>query len=249
MGQDYSYSQSSSSSDSLDITSLLEAGAQIYVDEADISYCNALPVQYPPQPEADDGIPTTCYCGAQPVLGCSYTPKDPYRRYFTCHNADDGDCHVWKWWDVAVMEEMMEFQRQVRDLKVQGNEKLLNLEKTLHELSKEKSGVKLMVCLLVLIGIVAKGSKESGIRREFLLIEKKGEEGEPEGRPPGVKAAKAGCKKKKSVREEELTKLQGVLEMKEKLSRHKLLDRLLAKTEPLSDMETSLKLKLMSEML
>jgi len=157
MGQDYSYSQPSSSSDSLDITSLLEAEAQIYADEADSSYCNALSVQYPPQPEADDGIPTTCYCGAQPVLGCSYTPKDPYRRYFTCHNADDGDCHVWKWWDVAVMEEMRELQRQVRDLKVQGNEieqKLLSLEKTVHELSKEKSGVKLMVCLLVLIDLV-----------------------------------------------------------------------------------------------
>ena len=55
------------------------------------------------------------------------------------------------------MEEMREFQRQVRDLKVQGNEieqKLLSLEKTVHELSKEKSGVKLMVCLLVLIGLV-----------------------------------------------------------------------------------------------
>ncbi|KAG2274363.1 hypothetical protein Bca52824_056918 [Brassica carinata] len=80
MGQDYSYSQPSSSSDSLDITSLLEAETQIYADEANSSYCNALPVQYPPQPEADDGIPTTCYCGAQPVLGCSYTPKDPYKR-------------------------------------------------------------------------------------------------------------------------------------------------------------------------
>ncbi|KAF3565381.1 hypothetical protein DY000_02012150 [Brassica cretica] len=200
IGQDYSYSQLSSSSNSLDITSLLEVEAQIYTDEADSNYCNALPVQYPPQPEADDGIPTTCYCGAQPVLGCSYTPKDPYRRYFTCHNADDGDCHVWKWWDVAVMEEMREFQRQVRDLKVQ-------------------------------------------VDRE------EGEEGEPEGRLPRVKAAKAGYKKKKSVGEEELTKLQGVLEMKEKPSRHKLLDRLLAKTEPFSDMETSLKLKLMSEML
>ncbi|KAF3516416.1 hypothetical protein DY000_02062969 [Brassica cretica] len=94
MGQDYSYSQPSSSSDSLDITSLLEAEAQIYADETDSSNRNAMPVQYPRQPEADDGIPTTCYCGAQPVLGCSYTPIDPYRRYFTCDNADDGDCHV-----------------------------------------------------------------------------------------------------------------------------------------------------------
>ncbi|XP_013740014.1 glutathione S-transferase T3-like [Brassica napus] len=76
-----------------------------------------------------------------------------------------------------------------------------------------------------------------------------GGDGEPEGRPPGVKAAKARCKKKKSAREEELTKLEAVLATKEKISRHKLLDRLLAKTEPLSDMETTLKLKLMSEML
>nr|VDC62320.1 unnamed protein product [Brassica rapa] len=48
---------------------------------------------------------------------------------------------------------------------------------------------------------------------------------------------------------EELTKLQAVLGTKERISRHKLLDRLLAKTEPLSEMETTLKLKLMSEML
>ncbi|KAF3568182.1 hypothetical protein DY000_02019081 [Brassica cretica] len=71
---------------------------------------------------------------------------------------------------------------------------------------------------------------------------------DPEVRPPGVKAAKAG-KKTKSGREEELSQLQGVLEIKQKLSKQKLLDRLLAKTEPLSEMETSLKLKLMSEML
>ena len=71
---------------------------------------------------------------------------------------------------------------------------------------------------------------------------------DPEVRPPGVKAAKAG-KKKKSGREEELSQLQGVLEIKQKLSKQKLLDRLLAKTEPLSEMEISLKLKLMSEML
>ena len=172
MGQDYSYSQPSSSSDSLDIISLLEAEAQMYADETDSSNRNAMPVQYPRQPEADDGIPTTCYCGAQPVLGCSYTPKDPYRRYFTCVHADDGDCHVWKWWEVAVMEEMREFQRQLSDLKNTAGEseqkrlnlektvdeseqKRLNLEKMVDELSAmKKARIKLMVCLLVLIGLV-----------------------------------------------------------------------------------------------
>ena len=172
MGQDYSYSQPSSSSDSLDITSLLEAEAQMYADETDSSNRNAMPVDYPREPEADDGIPTTCYCGAQPVLGCSYTSKDPYRRYFTCVHADDGDCHVWKWWEVAVMEEMREFQRQLSDLKNTAGEseqkrlnlektvdeseqKRLNLEKMVDELSAmKKARIKLMVCLLVLIGLV-----------------------------------------------------------------------------------------------
>ena len=52
---------------------------------------------------------------------------------------------------------MRDFQTQLRQLKDQGNEskqKLLNLEKTVYELSKKKLGVKLMVCLLVLIGLV-----------------------------------------------------------------------------------------------
>ncbi|XP_048622340.1 uncharacterized protein At1g43920, Chloroplastic-like, partial [Brassica napus] len=129
------------------------------------SYNIAEPVQYPPQPEADDGIPTTCYCGGEPVVATSYTPKDPCRRYFTCDNVDDMDCHVRKWWDVAVMEDMSDFQTQLRQLKDQGNEgeqKLVKLEKTVCELSKKKSGVtngfELVVCLmvfvLVLIGLV-----------------------------------------------------------------------------------------------
>ncbi|KAG2251316.1 hypothetical protein Bca52824_081452 [Brassica carinata] len=94
----------------------------MYADEGESSYNIAEPVQYPPQHEADDGIPTTCYCGGEPVVATSYTPKDPGRRYFTCDNAGDGDCHVWKWWDVAVMKEMSDFQTQLRQFKDQGNE-------------------------------------------------------------------------------------------------------------------------------
>ncbi|KAF8083770.1 hypothetical protein N665_0753s0008 [Sinapis alba] len=72
---------------------------------------------------------------------------------------------------------------------------------------------------------------------------------EAECRPIGVKAAKSSNKKKKSGKEDELTRLQALLEIKEKMSKHKLLDRLLGKKEPLSEMETSLILKLMAEML
>ena len=73
------------------------------------------------------------------------------------------------------------------------------------------------------------GPKEGGKekRKQVVDVDREEEEvGEPEGRPPGVKAAKAGIKKKKSGREEELGKLQGVLEVKEKVSRAKILRRL-----------------------
>ena len=157
MGHDYSYSQPSSSSNSVDITSLLEAECQMYADEAESSYFNAMATEYQAQPEADDGIPTTCYCGAEPVIRYSYTPKNPYRRYFTCDNAEDGDCHVWKWWDVAAMEEMRDFQTEIRRLKeavAEREQKLLLLEKTVYDAGKDTTRVKLMVCLLVVIGLV-----------------------------------------------------------------------------------------------
>ncbi|KAG2243693.1 hypothetical protein Bca52824_094453 [Brassica carinata] len=50
MGQDYSYSQPSSSE--YDLTSLLEEEAALYADEAESSYMVAEPAQYPPPAEA-----------------------------------------------------------------------------------------------------------------------------------------------------------------------------------------------------
>ncbi|KAL0645537.1 hypothetical protein Bca4012_043828 [Brassica carinata] len=73
MGQDYSYSQPSSS-DEFDITSLLEAEAAMYADEGESSYNAAEPFKYsPPEPRvADDGIPTPC-CGGggDPIVATS----------------------------------------------------------------------------------------------------------------------------------------------------------------------------------
>ena len=156
MGQDYSYSQPSSS-DEYDITSLIQAEAELYGDEAESNYHIAEPLQYQPQPECDEGIPRICYCGGDPVVAISSTAKDPGRRYFTCPNVDDGDCHIWKWWDVAITEEMREFQTQLRQLKDQGFEceqKLVKLQKTVCELSKKKLGLitnafAMEVCLVV----------------------------------------------------------------------------------------------------
>ncbi|KAL1194016.1 hypothetical protein V5N11_008775 [Cardamine amara subsp. amara] len=89
-------------------------------------------------------------------------------------------------------------------------------------------------------------------------------EDEAIGRPPGVKAAKATAKrsarKAAGLGNEESEKLlleckkmwvikQQDLAMREKLSKNKLLDSLLAKSEPLSDIEITLKNKLITDML
>ncbi|KAF8096690.1 hypothetical protein N665_0303s0015 [Sinapis alba] len=162
MGQDYSYSQPSSS-DEYDVgfACLLQAEADGCPDETESSYIIAEPVQYPPQPECDDGIPKRCYCGAEPVVGTSYTSKDPGRRYFTCQNVDDGECHVWKWVDVAVMEELSDFGRQVSQLKDQGEkneQKLVTVEKTVAELAKKEpggtNGYLVGLCLLLVLCVV-----------------------------------------------------------------------------------------------
>ena len=108
MGHDYSYSQPSDSDefggDTVD-SGYSETEELIRRDQAELSYNNR-EVQYPPQPEVEFGFPQTCYCGGQPHLATSYSRTDPGRRYYTCDNVDDGECHVWKWWDEAVMEEM-----------------------------------------------------------------------------------------------------------------------------------------------
>ncbi|CAG7885025.1 unnamed protein product [Brassica rapa] len=75
-------------------------------DQAELNYNYAARVQYPLQPEVEFGFPQTCYCGGRPKLATSRTVNDLGRRYYTCDNVNDGDCHVHKWLDDAVMEEM-----------------------------------------------------------------------------------------------------------------------------------------------
>ncbi|KAG2266635.1 hypothetical protein Bca52824_073714 [Brassica carinata] len=72
-------------------------------------------------------------------------------------------------------------------------------------------------------------------------------------RPPGVKSAKANGKKRKA--EERLSEFAGMwsikkedMAIKERLSKMKLLDRLLAKVEPLDEYEETLKQKLINEL-
>ncbi|KAL0801719.1 hypothetical protein Bca101_056895 [Brassica carinata] len=81
-------------------------------------------------------------------------------------------------------------------------------------------------------------------------------EDEAMARPIGVKAAKAKAKRSAGEEGKNLQEFQQMWEIKEKdfvlkdkLSKTKLLDSLLAKTEPLSELEVVLKNKLITEML
>uniref|UniRef100_A0A0D3EI32 Uncharacterized protein n=1 Tax=Brassica oleracea var. oleracea TaxID=109376 RepID=A0A0D3EI32_BRAOL len=78
MGQDYSFTQPSSSAESLDMTSLLEAECELYKDEDDSRILHQVYGD-----EADDGMPLTCYCGSDAVVATSYTVlqrRDATRR-------------------------------------------------------------------------------------------------------------------------------------------------------------------------
>ncbi|KAL0800551.1 hypothetical protein Bca101_055726 [Brassica carinata] len=90
------------------------------------------------------------------------------------------------------------------------------------------------------------GSKE---KRKTVGGDVEGEEEVTGARPPGIKAAKAAKRKKVDQEESKHIELKTVLEMKDKLNKQKLLEKLLEKPDPLSEIEMSLKLKLMSEML
>ncbi|KAL0673287.1 hypothetical protein Bca4012_001268 [Brassica carinata] len=150
MGLDYSYSQPSESDDYGGTT-----------------------VQYPPQPEVEFGFPQICYCGGRPKLATSHTVNDPGRRYYTCDYVNDGDCHVHKWWDEAVMEEMrardthtLQLSEKVDYLTFWNDydpqQKLVRLEKIVSELAENRTRltngfeyfVGGMVIILVLLGLV-----------------------------------------------------------------------------------------------
>ena len=91
--------------------------------------------------------------------------------------------------------------------------------------------------------------KDSGKdKRKIVDSDAQGSVTEPQERPIGVKAAKAAGKRKK-LGKEELEQLKEMMVTKKEISNQSLLASLVAKTEPLSDMEEALKIKLMSEML
>ncbi|KAL0774029.1 hypothetical protein Bca101_039180 [Brassica carinata] len=170
MGLDYSYSQPSESEDlfcnSVD-SGYSETDDLIRRDQEEISLQRGSPVQYPLEPEVEFGFPQRCYCGAQPLLATS--SREIGRRYYTCTNVNDGECHVWKWWDDALMEELRARDRHVLLLSekvdslahlsdYETEQKLAILEKMVYDLAKEKSklsyGFEFFLEVMVLVFVV-----------------------------------------------------------------------------------------------
>ncbi|KAL0701542.1 hypothetical protein Bca4012_017050 [Brassica carinata] len=181
MGLDYSYTQPTSSEgygdNSGDSGGYNTTEHDILLDQAEIEAARR---QYPPQPEVEFGFPKECYCGGQPHIATSYTRNDPGRRFYTCANIDDDECHIYKWWDVAATEEInaigsqyvqlahkvdylasvSEYETElnhVRDLHYETELKVALLEKTVSDLSKKSSvsnGFELVVLGVVLLVVV-----------------------------------------------------------------------------------------------
>ncbi|KAG5412354.1 hypothetical protein IGI04_008673 [Brassica rapa subsp. trilocularis] len=182
MGLDYSYTQPSESED-YGLGGSADSGnssTEMYI-QLDQAQIEAARHQYPPQPEVEFGFPKECYCGGEPLVATSYTRTDPGRRFYTCKNKQDGDCHVYKWWDVAATEEIKALgaqvtlltdkvdslsfvgyeETEVRELKeVQFDmeQKLVRLESIVCDLGRKKSrfgyGFELVVGVLVVVLVI-----------------------------------------------------------------------------------------------
>ncbi|EOA28038.1 hypothetical protein CARUB_v10024212mg [Capsella rubella] len=142
MRHDYSYSQDSESDHHYTEDSVeREIVGLVMMDESQSAFYSASRTD----PEIEVGFPTKCYCGGQALLQTSYTRNDPGRKYFTCANLSDGEMHVHKWWDVAVMEEMRERAREHKEKESITEEKLLNLHQVVLDLQTRRVNFKMVL--------------------------------------------------------------------------------------------------------
>ncbi|XP_024013360.1 uncharacterized protein At4g04775-like [Eutrema salsugineum] len=113
------------------------------------------------------GIPTKCFCGGSTVLVTSHTITNPGRRFYTCSNNSDGGVHVWKWWDEAFTEELMEVKGDLKTLEARiryghyhsecsklGEDELKMVKELLDVKEKEAKEVKMVVAVVVTIVVV-----------------------------------------------------------------------------------------------
>ncbi|XP_024010569.1 uncharacterized protein At4g04775-like [Eutrema salsugineum] len=110
------------------------------------------------------GIPSKCcFCGSLTVIMTSHTTINPGRRFYTCSNSLEG-VHVWKWWDEAISEEVIDLKEDLKSLEARlryghgvsdcvhiGEDELKMLKDLSVRKSKEAKEVKIVVALVVVI--------------------------------------------------------------------------------------------------
>ncbi|KAG2310587.1 hypothetical protein Bca52824_022144 [Brassica carinata] len=167
---DYSYSQPSEVEFGQGDSGNSSTDMYIAMDQAEIEAARSY--VYPPQPEVEFGFPMECYCGGEPVL-------DPGRRFYTCNNRDDGECHIYKFWDVSATEEIKALGtqltlltdkdtelRELKELQSEQAQKLVRLERIVCALGRKNSrfgnwfevvvGVLVVVLVIIAIGVAAR---------------------------------------------------------------------------------------------
>ncbi|CAH2078981.1 unnamed protein product [Thlaspi arvense] len=114
----------------------------------------------------DYGLTKECDCGANDIIDTSHSPM--------IQEGGDGDCHIWKWWDEAVIEELtlidgnvgemaekMDFftylddfymaTGEIKELKNETTKKIAKLEMELAEMKKKQSGIRIGFELQIVI--------------------------------------------------------------------------------------------------
>ncbi|CAN8242144.1 unnamed protein product [Cochlearia groenlandica] len=105
-----------------------------------------------------------CLCDSDAIVEASSTSTNPGRLFYTCPSRDDGNCHMCKWWDEAMMEELTCIKREVAiqsELKEQIDE-LASLKDLIHKSNNhvaelknmtQKLSIALITLVVVLVGM------------------------------------------------------------------------------------------------
>ncbi|CAH8334415.1 unnamed protein product [Eruca vesicaria subsp. sativa] len=86
------------------------------------------------------GIPSHCWCGNPISVFVSKTTRNPFRRFYRCEEARmrEGETHLFKWFDEALVEEILIVEARQTTIKEDLEAWLLQSLVELVELVKSK---------------------------------------------------------------------------------------------------------------
>ncbi|CAN8306816.1 unnamed protein product [Cochlearia groenlandica] len=87
-------------------------GFGVYDDDDEVSSYSR--VKYGEDP-SQFGHQRVCYSGSNVFLESSSSRRKPGRVFYTCPSRNDGEVHMWKWWDKAMMEELSVVKKEIKD--------------------------------------------------------------------------------------------------------------------------------------